>query len=71
MELPGAYASVLDRYVAELASAPLSAQTRRTYASKVRQFLTWLAGAEVDSDPIGSAAVTGRCATTAVSCRAC
>ncbi|MGZ6565421.1 MAG: tyrosine-type recombinase/integrase [Solirubrobacteraceae bacterium] len=56
MELPGAYASVLDRYVAELASAPLSAQTRRTYASKVRQFLAWLAGAEVDSDPIGSAA---------------
>jgi Phage integrase, N-terminal SAM-like domain len=47
---------VLDRYVAELASASLSAQTRRAYAAKVRQYLAWLAGAEVDGDPLGSAA---------------
>jgi DNA-binding NarL/FixJ family response regulator len=31
-------ARVLDGYVDQLAEAPLSAQTRRTYASKVRQF---------------------------------
>ena len=42
-------------YVAALASAPLSAHTRRTYASKVRQYLVWLAGAEVDGDPLASA----------------
>ena len=45
-------------YVAALGAAPLSAQTRRTYASKVRQYLVWLAGAEVDGDPLGS--VEGR-----------
>ena len=35
--------------------APLSAQTRRTYASKVRRYLLWLAGAGVDGDPLASA----------------
>ena len=35
----------------ELESAPLSAQTRRTYASKARQYLAWLAVAETDGDP--------------------
>jgi site-specific recombinase XerD len=54
VELPVAYASVLGAYVGALASAPLSAQTRRTYASKVRQYLAWLAGAELDGDPFGS-----------------
>jgi site-specific recombinase XerD len=44
--------------VTALSSAPLSAQTRRTYASKVRQYLVWLAGAEVDGDPLE--AVDGR-----------
>ncbi len=38
-----------------LSSAPLSAQTRRTYASKVRQYLVWLASAEVDGDSLGAA----------------
>ena len=47
---------MLDDYVTALASAPVSVQTRRTYASKVRQYLAWLAGAEVDGDPLGSAA---------------
>ena len=42
-------------YVASLASAPLAAHTRRTYASKVRQYLVWLVGAEVDGDPLASA----------------
>jgi len=32
-------AAVLDSYVDALASAPLADQTRRTYASKVRQYL--------------------------------
>jgi integrase/recombinase XerC len=41
--------------VVALSSAPLSAQTRRTYASKVRQYLVWLASAEVDGDPLGAA----------------
>jgi site-specific recombinase XerD len=55
VELENAYASVLDFYVVALASAPLSAQSRRTYSSKVRQYLAWLAGAEVDADPLGTA----------------
>ena len=42
--------------MAALAVAPLSDQTRRTYASKVRQFLAWLAVADVDGDPLGAAA---------------
>jgi hypothetical protein len=46
---------VLDSYVTALAAAPLAEQTRRTYASKVRQYLAWLAGAELDGDPLDSA----------------
>ena len=53
--LPDRFADVLAGYVAALASAPLSEQSRRTYASKVRQYLVWLAGAEVDGDPLGAA----------------
>jgi hypothetical protein len=56
--LPEAYAGVLEIYVVALATAPLAEQSRRTYASKVRQFLAWLAGAEVDADPLGT--VDGR-----------
>jgi len=52
------YAGVLESYVVALATAPLAEQSRRTYASKVRQFLAWLAGAEVDADPLGT--VDGR-----------
>lgn len=55
VELPAGYAGVLEAYVRALASAPLAEQSRRTYASKVRQFLVWLAVAEVDGDPLGSA----------------
>jgi integrase/recombinase XerC len=43
---------VLAAYKAALAAAPLSAETRRTYVSKVRQFLGWLAGADVEGDPL-------------------
>jgi len=46
--------AALDAYVIALATAPLAAQTRRTYASKVRQYLAWLASAETDGDPINT-----------------
>jgi hypothetical protein len=45
------YAVALAR--APLARAPLAAATRRTYASKIRGYLTWLASADVDGDPLG------------------
>ena len=54
LELPEAFAGVLDAYVAALEAAPLAAQTRRTYGSKVRQFLAWLALAETDGDPLNT-----------------
>jgi len=47
---------VIGDYVRALATAPLSAQTRRTYASRVRQYLAWLAAVEVEADPLGSEA---------------
>jgi site-specific recombinase XerD len=49
---------VLDEYIEALRAAPLSDQTRRTYASKVRQYLAWLAGTDLDQDPLTS--VDGR-----------
>jgi site-specific recombinase XerD len=52
---PARYIAVLEDYAAALQSAPLSDQTRRTYASKVRQFLAWLAGSDLDEDPLTSA----------------
>lgn len=54
IDLPEPLAAVLDAYTAALAAAPLSAQTRRTYASKVRQYLAWLAVATTDADPLHS-----------------
>jgi integrase/recombinase XerC len=41
----------LAAYLAMLARAPLSAETARTYTSKVRGYLTWLQTADVDGDP--------------------
>jgi hypothetical protein len=35
-----------------LAAAPLAAQIRRTYLSKVRGYLAWLATADVDGDSL-------------------
>jgi site-specific recombinase XerD len=55
VDLPGPFAAVLDTYAAALAAAPLAAQTRRTYSSKARQYLAWLAAADGDGDPLGSA----------------
>ena len=56
LELPDQFGAVLDDYIRALAAAPLAAQTRRTYTSKVRQFLAWLAIAALDEDPLSSAA---------------
>jgi integrase/recombinase XerC len=53
--LPARYVAVLEDYTAALHTAPLSEPTRRTYASKVRQFLAWLAGSDLDEDPLISA----------------
>ncbi len=54
VDLPAAFDAVIGDYVRALATAPLSAQTRRTYASRVRQYLAWLAAGEVDGDPLGT-----------------
>jgi site-specific recombinase XerD len=51
IELGGRYAAVLEQYIAALQAAPLAAQTRRTYASKVRQYLAWLVDAAPATDP--------------------
>jgi site-specific recombinase XerD len=54
-DLPDPFAAVLDAYTTALATAPLAGQTRRTYASKVRQYLVWLATGEADGDPLNNA----------------
>jgi site-specific recombinase XerD len=56
VDLPSSEAAVLAGYTNALRSAPLSDRTRRTYASKVRQYLAWLADADLDEDPLASAA---------------
>ncbi len=44
--------SVHAAYTAVLTGAPLSAETRRTYASKTRQYLAWLDASHVHGDPL-------------------
>ena len=39
-------------YIATLTTAPVSAETRRTYASKVRGYLAWLDTANLAGDPL-------------------
>ncbi len=46
------YAALLDDYAAALDGAPIASESRRTYLSKVRQYLAWLAAAAVDGDPL-------------------
>ncbi|GAA5055342.1 DNA-binding HxlR family transcriptional regulator [Thermocatellispora tengchongensis] len=41
--LPEPFSGVLDAYAAALRQAPLSSDTTRTYLSRVRMFLSWLA----------------------------
>ena len=70
LELPDPFTAVLDDYIRALAAAPLAAQTRRTYTSKVRQYLAWLAGADLDEDPLtGAAGRDWAVATTAPTSR--
>src|SRR5260370_20430516 len=45
-------AEALADYQRALRAAPLAAETRRTYYSKVRGYLTSLAAADVDGDPL-------------------
>lgn len=40
-------------YVQALACAPVDEDTRRAYASRVRQYLAWLSKATVEGDPMG------------------
>jgi site-specific recombinase XerC len=54
--LPLAFEAVHTAYTVQLARAPLAAETRRTYASKVRGYLAWLADAAVEGDPLIEAA---------------
>src|ERR1019366_1762470 len=42
--LPAEYGEILEGYATALEAAPLSADTRRTYVSRVRQYLAWLHG---------------------------
>lgn len=44
---------MLGDYTGRLAEAQVSAQTRRTYASKARQFLVWLDSYAATGDPLG------------------
>jgi len=50
--LPHVLEAACASYTAALDRAPLSAESRRTYASKVRQYLAWLGAAAVDGDPL-------------------
>lgn len=54
--LTAAMAEVHARYVAGLRSAPVDDDTRRAYASRVRQYLAWLSAATLDGDPLGEPA---------------
>lgn len=50
--LPAPYGAVLAEYAAAVARADLTAQARRTYLSRVRVYLGWLAESDVDGDPL-------------------
>lgn len=56
--LPAELATALDDYLVMLKrpGGPLDADTVRVYGSRVRQFMGWLAGADVDGDPVGEPA---------------
>ncbi len=46
------FETVHENYTAALTDTTLSAETRRTYASKTRQYLAWLETASVDGDAL-------------------
>jgi site-specific recombinase XerD len=56
--LPEELATPLTQYIDEMSrpGGPLDADTTRAYTSRVRQFLTWLANADVDGDPLNDPA---------------
>ena len=51
--LPTGSASVLERYAAALADVPLAEETKRTYLSRVRMYLAWLASPPAARRPGG------------------
>lgn len=51
-ELPAHLEAVHASYEVALRLAPVDEDTRRAYASRVRQFLAWLGAAPVDGDPL-------------------
>ncbi len=50
--LTAAMGEVHATYVEGLRSAPVDDDTRRAYASRVRQYLAWLSGAAAEGDPL-------------------
>ena len=55
--LPGEFTEILSDYAAALDDAPLSPESRRTYLSRVRMYLAWLADhrpQDAQGDPITS-----------------
>lgn len=54
------YAAILDAYATSLRSGPLSDATQRTYVSKVRQFLVWLADSGVGGEALCAAEARDR-----------
>lgn len=55
-EVPERFAAVFEEYAAALDRAPLDADTRRNYGSRVRGFLAWLDAADLDgADPLTDA----------------
>jgi len=54
VDLSEPYTGILEGYVVALRLAPLSDQTRRTYTSKARQFLAWLAAGDAEGDPLNA-----------------
>lgn len=53
VRVPERYQGVFDAYAAALEHAPLDADTRRAYASRVRSYLAWLDAAAIDGpDPL-------------------
>jgi len=56
VSLPARLEVVHAGYAAQLARAPVDPDTRRAYASRLRQYLAWLAVTDVDGDPLTEAA---------------
>ena len=50
--LPEPYAAVLADYAAAVERADMTTEARRTYVSRVRVYLAWLAAVDVDGDPL-------------------